>query len=114
MQHLPEKTNLPQNGKEYDLEANFMTAIRKSSFGINKEQDSSEYQLQQLYDDDAKMNEHLQKLDYYISTVIDRLQTEEDILDYLKLTESRRRIYQSLSLDEFGVQLSYSVNLHSD
>lgn len=114
MQYLPEKTNLTQDGEAYDLEANFMGAIRKSSFVVNKEQDSPEFQLQQLYDDTTKMDERQQKLDEYISAVTNRLQTEDGMLDYLKLAESRRRIYRPLPLDEFGVQLPYAVNLEPD
>lgn len=114
MQYIPKVARLTQGGKEYDLEANFIAAIRKSSFAVNKDEASPEYQLLQIYDDSAKMDEYLQKRQAYVSAVNDALQTEEGILDYLKLAESHRRIYRPLPLDEFGVQLPYAVNLPPD
>lgn len=114
MQYVPKETNLTPDGKEYDLETNFMAAIRKSPYVVNKDEESPEYQLQQLYDDPAKMHEHEEKLKRYIRYISQRLETEEGILDYLKLAESRRRIYRPLPLNEFGVQLPYAVGLEPD
>ena len=109
MQYLPQTTTLKQSapGPLYDLEQQFVDAVRKSSHVTDAS--SPEYQFVQLYDNPP---DDFQKIFLnYFSKITKRLKTPDGVYDYLMLAESRRRIYRPLPLDEFGAQLPYALNL---
>ncbi|GME43796.1 hypothetical protein N0V90_003430 [Neofusicoccum parvum] len=116
MQYLPAVTNLVTDGRQaaYDLEAAFVSAVRASTFAASQDTNSPEHQFLQMYDGSDDVSVYQERVGSYLSAVNRRLQTEDGLRDYLKLAESRRRIYRPLPLDEFGVQLPYAVGLPVD
>jgi hypothetical protein len=114
MQYVPGKTTLDSSSNTYDLEPNFVAAVRASSHATGNVLDSPEYQFLQLYDGPDDINQYQTRISQYLAAVNDRLGTAEGIVDYLSLAESRKRIYRPLPLDEFGIQLPYAVNLPTD
>ena len=57
------------------------------------------------------MTTHQNRIKAYIGNVSKRLKSYNGLLDYMKLTESRRRIYRPLPPDKFGVTLPYAREL---
>ena len=112
MYYIPNITSLSNN--IYDLGSNFIAAVRNSTPVINKDVSSPEYQFLQLYDGSDDVEAYQMRFSKYLTIVNSRISTPDGLLDYLKLAESRRRIYHPLPLDEFGVQLPYAVNLPLD
>jgi hypothetical protein len=112
MRYLPSVTSLTESSGSpiYDLEQQFVAEIRKSSFTSDPQSPESQFLL--YYDTPPA---DLQKilLDYF-SKITKRLKTQDGVTDYLKLAESRRRLYRPLPLDEFGAQLPYAVEIPSD
>ena len=105
MQYIPTITTL--TGNTYDLEANFIAAVKSSdSF---KDQSSPEYTFVQLLN--VSTNDLQKRIQTYLNNVFKRLKKYEGLRDYMKLAESRRRIYRPLPLDEFGFTLPYARNL---
>jgi hypothetical protein len=113
MQYVPKQTTLTGN-TTYDLEPNFVSAIRASSYAAGKQVDSPEHRFLQLYDGDDNTDKYQTRITKYLQAVNDKLTTKEGLVEYLSLAEARRRIYRPLPLDEFGVQLPYAVNLPRD
>ncbi|KAI9655095.1 MAG: hypothetical protein M1821_005578 [Bathelium mastoideum] len=108
MAYLPQSATL--TGSMYDFEAQFVDAVRRSKY--NKDPNSPESQFLALYD---KPPDHFQSIfSTYFSKIQKRLKTQEGVSDYLKLAESRRRIFRPLPLDEFGAQLPYALGLKPD
>ena len=108
MQYVPTSTTL--NGTTYDLESNFVNAVKAS--GAFKDPNSPEYAFIQLLGVPATI--HQSRVKAYIDNVGRRLKSYEGLLDYMKLAESRRRIYRPLPLDEFGATLPYALKLGPD
>ena len=109
-QYVPSKTLL--NGTEYDFEANFISAIRTSTFG--KETDSPESQFLAFYDSGKQADDYKQIITQYMGIMSDQIKSEKGLLQHLKLAESRRRLYRPLPLDEFGFTLPYATLLSLD
>ena len=105
MQYIPTTTTL--TGNTYDLEANFIAAVKASD--TFKDHSSPEYAFVQLLN--VSTNDHQKRIQAYLNNVFKRLKKYEGLRDYLKLAESRRRIYRPLPLDEFGFTLPYARNL---
>ena len=112
MYYIPNITSLSNN--IYDLESNFIAAVRNSTPVINKDVSSPEYQFLQLYDGSDDVEAYQMRFSKYLTIVNSRISTPDGLLDYLKLAESRWRTYRPLPLDEFGFQLPYAVNLPLD
>lgn len=108
MQYIPTVTTL--NGTTYDLESTFINTVKAS--GAFKDPSSPEYTFIQLLG--APVTTHQNRIKAYITNVSKRLETYNGLLDYMKLAESRRRIYRPLPLDEFGATLPYARKLGSD
>lgn len=110
MQYLPKVTTLI-SGPQYDLEKNFVAAVQGSNFA-QQDQTSPEYQFLQLYEKgtDADYQTRITK---YLGIVCTRLQKLDGLEDYMKLAESRRRIFRPLPLYEFGIQLPYALAIQT-
>ncbi|KNG87651.1 hypothetical protein ANOM_004147 [Aspergillus nomiae NRRL 13137] len=109
MQYLP-RTKKLVNGK-YDMEAAFVANIRASCH--SPETDSPELQFLAVYDErsppspdtvKSRFKSYLNKVEYHINT-------PRGLADYMKLAESRRRIYRPLPLDEFRLTRAYALRL---
>ena len=109
MNYLPAQTSLQQSssGPEYNLEVQFITAVRASSY--MSDSTSPEYQFIQLYDKPPTSFQTI-FLNYF-GNIQKQLKTLQGISNYLMLAEARRRIYRPLPLDEFGAQLPYALSL---
>ena len=105
MQYIPTTTTL--TGNTYDLEANFIAAVKASD--AFKDQSSPEYAFVQLLN--VSINDSQTRIEAYLNNVLKRLKKYEGLRDYMKLAESRRRIYRPLPLDEFGFTLPYARKL---
>ena len=108
MQYVPTSTTF--NGTTYDLESTFIKNVESSSYF--KDPSSPEYIFIQLLE--ASVTTHQKRINAYIKKVCDQLKGYNGLLDYMKLAESRRRIYRPLPLDEFGATLPYARNLGQD
>lgn len=107
MQYLPKKTTLVD--ARYDMEAIFVANIRASSHAQGT--DSPETQFLALYDKPPSFDAIKRRLGSYLRKVNYGISTAEGLTDYMKLAESRRRIYRPLPLDEFGMTLPYAIGL---
>ena len=105
MQYVPTATTL--SGTSYDLESTFISTVKASS--AFKDSSSPEYAFIQLLG--APVTTHQRRIKAYIDNVSKRLKSYNGLLDYMKLAESRRRIYRPLPLDEFGATLPYAREL---
>ena len=105
MQYIPTTTTL--TGNTYDLEANFIAAVKASD--AFKDQSSPEYAFVQLLNVSTDVSQA--RIQAYLNNVSQKLQKYKGLRDYMKLAESRRRIYRPLPLDEFGFTLPYARNL---
>ena len=108
MQYVPTATAL--TGNAYDLEAKFIAAVKASD--EFKDQSSPEYSFVQLLN--VSTNNLQTRIQAYLNNVSKRLKKYDGLLDYMKLAETRRRIYRPLPLDEFGFTLPYARNLDSN
>lgn len=110
MQYLPKTTSL--DGDKYDMETAWIANIRKSSHA--SEAGSPEYEFLDLYCHPPSCSAIETRFRDYLGKVNVRLKTQEGVTDFMKLAESRRRIYRPLPLDEFGMTLPYALNLPTD
>ena len=108
MQYVPTSTTL--NGTTYDLESTFIKNVKASS--RFQDPSSPEYAFVQLLG--APLTTHRNRIQNYMNNVRKQLKTYNGLLDYMKLAESRRRIYRPLPLDEFGATLPYARKLGPD
>ena len=102
MQYIPTTTTLTEN--KYDLESNFIAAVTASD--AMKDASSPEYAFVQLLS--VSVDTLQTRIGVYFSRISKALKTYEGLRDYMKLAESRRRIYRPLPLDEFGFTLPYA------
>ncbi|EAQ84601.1 hypothetical protein CHGG_08615 [Chaetomium globosum CBS 148.51] len=107
MGYVPQTTSY--NGEKYDLEANFIANVIKSPYASKL--DSSEYQFLQLLN--KTLPDFQQMIRDYLTAIANRIKNEpvQALQDYLKLAESRRRIYRPLPLDEFGYSLPFATKV---
>ena len=105
MQYMPTTTTLTED--KYDLEANFIAAVKASD--ALKDHSSPEYAFVQLLN--VSTSDSQTRIQNYLNNVSKNLKKDEGLLEYMKLAESRRRIYRPLPLDEFGVTLPYARKL---
>jgi hypothetical protein len=112
MQYLPAETKLKASKTDYDLEENFVAAIRESSYA--GQEDSPENGFLKIYDAGADKGTINESISNYMDVVNERIGTRDGLKDYLMLAESRRRLYRPLPLNENGVQLPYAIALPTD
>ncbi|KAJ5226535.1 hypothetical protein N7468_007760 [Penicillium chermesinum] len=110
MQYLPSTTSL--DGDKYDMETAWIANIRKSSHA--SEAGSPECEFLDLYQHPPSCSAIKTRFRDYLGKVNVRLKTGEGVTDFMKLAESRRRIYRPLPLDEFGMTLPYALCLLED
>ncbi|KAF2225804.1 hypothetical protein BDZ85DRAFT_307780 [Elsinoe ampelina] len=113
MEYVPPTTTLV-DGKTYDLEANFITNVKNSTYCTQEQQDSPEYQFIQLLD--VAIQTHQSNISKYYAAIRGRFATDPvaALIENLTLAESRRRIYRPLPLDEFGYTMPYALGIPED
>lgn len=112
MQYVPNMTVYNQDAGKYNLENQFITNVKESKFFKEQVQESPEYQFISLLD--AELRDHQKRIQSYLQNVQTRLKTVNGLSDYLRLAESRRRIYRPLPLDEFALTLPYALKYGLD
>jgi hypothetical protein len=112
MQYVPETTVYNEDAGKYDLEDQFIVNVKESKFFKEQVQESPEYQFISLLD--AELKDHQKRIQSYLKNVQIRLKTVDGLADYLRLAESRRRIYRPLPLDEFALTLPYALKYGLD
>lgn len=109
MQYVPLEARF--DGKSYSLESEFIEAVKRSPYALNKITGSPEYEFLQLLS--PNIETHQRAMLDYLAAVEKRMKEEPvaALVDYLTLAESRRRIYRPLPLDEFGPSLPFALAL---
>jgi hypothetical protein len=104
LQYVPEEATFNPKTKSYDMEQGFISAVKASP----RMQDitSPEYEFVQNLSKTTK--DFSDMLTSYTAKVQKRLTTQDGVSDYLKLAESRRRIYRPVPLDEFALTLPWA------
>jgi hypothetical protein len=118
-EYVPSDTTVDDDGKAYDIEAKFVAAVRASAMAA--QEGSPERDFLDAYDSAGEDAYTLQtaetalmeRLDQYLKKVKSGLKKGK-LEDYIRLAESRRRLYRPLPLNEFGVQLPYALNIPQD
>jgi hypothetical protein len=113
LQYVPDVTRLSGSPPKYNLEETLETAVRDSP-RFKNEPDSPEQEFIKNLDAQRKGNSDFShRMTTYMKKVIQRLsnpaQANEAMTDYLKLAESRRRIYRPLPLDEFDLTMPWAT-----
>lgn len=104
LQYFPDEATFNSTTKSYDMEQNFITAVKASP--RMKDATSPEYEFVQNL---SKSTQDLSTmLTDYVAKVQKRLMTQDGVSDYLKLAESRRRVYRPVPLDEFAFTLPWA------
>jgi hypothetical protein len=104
LQYVPDEATFDPATKSYDMEQGFIDAVKASP----RMQDitSPEYEFVQNL---SKTTDYFSNmLTGYITKVQKRLKTQDGVSDYLKLAESRRRVYRPVPLDEFAFTLPWA------
>jgi hypothetical protein len=111
MQYVPETTTFDPATRTYDLEKVFIESVKRSPIYRSGDRYSPEWQFISLLD--APIESHHSRIQAYLNTVDGRLENEQGIRDYLVLSESRRRIFRPVPLNEFGMTLPYALDYGS-
>ena len=109
-QYVPSSTSL--QGAEYDFEANFVSAIKRSSFA--QDPSSPEYQFLAFYKSGNQASDYQNIIQQYFNGLVNQFNTTKGMIQHLRLAESRRRLYRPLPLDEFGFTLPYAIKIPVD
>ncbi|KAH7139609.1 hypothetical protein B0J13DRAFT_447504, partial [Dactylonectria estremocensis] len=113
MTYIPNEATLDVEKKAFDIGEEFVKRVRESPWA--KIPGSPEQAFLELLD--KAETQHQASVQVYFTGVESRLNSKTAevrvaaVTDYLKLAESRRRIYRPLPLDEFGLTLPYALNL---
>jgi hypothetical protein len=110
MQYVPPTTTYDKAKNKYDLEDNFIANVKNSNPYKTQDGSSPEFQFITLIGSNistlqARFNSYLAK----VSKRLSGSGSQQAVLDYMILAESRRRVYRPLPLDEFGLSLPYSL-----
>jgi hypothetical protein len=121
MQYIPVEANLvetpiidPVTGEEvytYDLEKNFIDAIKQRMEGkgnLKKLQDEWP-EAEFLCNLEKPLIEHQIRIYNYTSSVANNLSDSKWIMEYLKLAESRRRMFRPMPMNFFGSNIPYCL-----
>ncbi|EPE30986.1 hypothetical protein GLAREA_03953 [Glarea lozoyensis ATCC 20868] len=106
LQYVPDEATYNASTKSYDMEKSFIDAVNTSP--RMKDPTSPEYEFIRNLSRPTSFFSAM--MSSYISKVQKRLKTQDGISDYLKLAESRRRIYRPLPLDEFAFTLPWALS----
>lgn len=114
MQYIPQETTLDKTSQVYDLEARFLAHVNCSPWVTGKIIDSPEYQLVQLLN--TPLHQHQMVINTYFDAIQVQMKSDPNtaLEDYLRLAESRRRVYRPLPLDEFDSTLPYATKMSFD
>lgn len=104
LQYVPDEAIFGPATKSYDMEKNFITAVKNNP--RLQDATSPEYEFVQNLSKTTK--NFTDMLTSYIAKVQKRLKKQDGVSDYLKLAESRRRIYRPVPLDEFAFTLPWA------
>jgi hypothetical protein len=109
MQYLPQTAIY--DGKSYNLEDEFIKAVKSSQWVGEEHPDSPENEFLRLLNVDVET--HQKTMLDYLAAVQKRMKDEPvaALTDYLTVAESRRRIYRPLPLNEFGPSLPFALAL---
>jgi hypothetical protein len=106
LQYVPDEATYNTTTKSYDMDKVFTDAVKASP--RIKDTTSPEYEFVQNLSRPTSFFSDM--LSSYISKTQKRLKTQDGVSDYLKLAESRRRIYRPLPLDEFAFTLPWALS----
>ena len=106
LQYVPDSATFDSTTGTYDLDATFVKNVTASPMCKDSTSPESLF-LANLKSDQTKFPNIFTT---YLNAVQSRLGTVDGMTDYLRLAESRRRIYRSLPLDEFALTLPWALN----
>ncbi|KAJ4006408.1 hypothetical protein NW766_010495 [Fusarium irregulare] len=121
MQYIPVEAKLvdkptidPVTGEEvytYDLEQNFIRAIeqRMEGKGDLKKLEDEWPEAEFLLNLKRPLIEHQIRISNYTNAVANNLQNSQWLLQYLKLAESRRRMFRPMPMNFFGSNIPYCL-----
>jgi len=104
LQYVPDEATFNPTTKSYDMEQGFITAVKASP----RMQDITSPEYEFVLNLSKTTEDFSNMLTSYISKVQKRLMKQDGVSDYLKLAESRRRIYRPVPLDEFAFTLPWA------
>ncbi|CAM1503616.1 Fc.00g012070.m01.CDS01 [Cosmosporella sp. VM-42] len=122
MQYIPVRTQLkkdpvfdPELGEDvytFDLEENFIKAIEdRAARGDLQQIKETPPEIEFLKNLKKPLIDHQVRISKYTSMVSDRLGKSKWVLDYLRLAESRRRMFRPLPMNFFGSNLPYCLGI---
>jgi hypothetical protein len=126
MQYIPVEAKLvdtpttdPVTGEDiytYDLENNFITAIRQRMDGKGNLEDLQDEwpEAEFLCNLEKPLIEHQIRIYNYTGSVANNLGDSKWILEYLKLAESRRRMFRPMPMNFFGSNIPYCLAMTVD
>ncbi|KAF5591022.1 uncharacterized protein FSUBG_10624 [Fusarium subglutinans] len=126
MQYIPVAAELvetptkdPVSGEDvytYDLEKNFIDAVRKRVSGLGELKNLKEEwpEAEFLLNLEKPLIEHQIRIKAYTSSAADNLGDSAGILNYLKLAESRRRMFRPMPMNFFGSNIPYCLAMPTD
>lgn len=106
LQYVPDDATLNADGKGYDMDDRFIANVQASPRIKDGTSPEAEF-LSNL--DQGKQTAFPHAMTAFFQTVQKRLKVQAGLADYLKLAESRRRIYRPLPLDEFALTLPWAL-----
>ncbi|KAK1622992.1 hypothetical protein BDP81DRAFT_506503 [Colletotrichum phormii] len=100
----------------YNLEKNFIDAVRKrvDGKGVLEELQDEWPEAEFLCNLDKPLIEHQIRISNYTNTVVENLNDATWILEYLKLAESRRRMFRPMPMNFFGSNIPYCLAMPTD
>ncbi|KAF2259587.1 hypothetical protein CC78DRAFT_591763, partial [Lojkania enalia] len=117
MQYIPTQTQLSEPTRDnvvgedvytYTLEAQFITAIKKSAAA--KDPSTPEFQfLDNL--DNKSIFDHQLRIANYMGKVATNCVSADNLKWYMRLAESRRRMFRPLPMNFFGSNLPYCLGI---
>ncbi|KAH8667814.1 hypothetical protein BGZ61DRAFT_400266 [Ilyonectria robusta] len=128
MQYIPVQTKLkdepvtdPEGGEDYytfDLEELFIAAI-EARVAVDGERDlkclpETPPEILFLENLERPLIEHQIRISDYTTMVSERLGNSKWVLEYMKLAESRRRMFRPLPMNFFGSNLPYCLAMKTD
>ncbi|CAF3559401.1 unnamed protein product [Fusarium graminearum] len=126
MQYIPVEAKLvdtptvdPVTGESvftYDLESNFIAAIKQRMDGKGNLEDLQDEwpEAEFLCNLDKPLIEHQIRISNYTNAVSSNLGDSKWILEYLKLAESRRRMFRPMPMNFFGSNIPYCLAMTID
>ncbi|KAH7234643.1 uncharacterized protein BKA55DRAFT_652134 [Fusarium redolens] len=126
MQYIPVAAQLvetptkdPVTGEDvytYDLEQNFIEAVKKrvSGKGDLKKLQNEWPEAEFLLNLEKPLIEHQIRISRYTNNIVQNLEDSSWLLEYLKLAESRRRMFRPMPMNFFGSNIPYCLAMPID